>query len=159
MRSWEKEQPKSLGKQAFIRASRCTRRKKCSSAWCLGEGHGENEPKRAKNDPKTGQNGPQTARGSRAHRGGPRGPRDPPMVAPPKKSKVRSNHGKRLSGASGAETSVSEQKLAKTSHHMDFLRSSKTSEGTIQKTARTPGGAGCPSGILGEEGSVGGDLG
>jgi hypothetical protein len=49
------------------------------------------------------------------------------MVAPHKKSKVRSIHEKqRLLGASGAETSVSEQKPAKTAYHVDFMRSSKT---------------------------------
>jgi len=76
------------------------------------------------------------------------------------KSKVRSIREKqRLSGASEAKTSISVQKPGKTAYHKDFLRSSKTPEGTIQKTAKTHGGPGCPSGILGGEGSVSRDLG
>ena len=61
------------------------------------------------------------------------------------KSKVRSIREKqRLSGASEAETSVSMQKPGKTAYHKDFLRSSKTPEGTIQKTAKTRGGLDAP---------------
>ena len=62
-----------------------------------------------------------------------------------KKSKVRSIHEKqRLSGASEAETSVSVQKPGKTTYHKDFLRSSKTPKGTIQKIAKTRGGLDAP---------------
>ena len=61
------------------------------------------------------------------------------------KSKVQSIREKqRLSGASEAETSVSMQKPGKTAYHKDFLRSSKTLEGTIQKTTKPRGGLDAP---------------
>ena len=41
--------------------------------------------------------------------------------------------------ASRAETSISEQKYGKTAYHMDFMRFSKTPQGTIHKTTRTLG--------------------
>ena len=98
--------------------------------------------KTSKKQTKMAQNGSKWAmdgHGSRAHRGGPRGPRDPPMVAPHKKSKVQSIHEEqRLSGASGAKTYVSEQKPAKNAYQMPFLRSSKMPEGTMQEAAKTP---------------------
>ena len=91
------------------------------------------------------------ARRERAKNGPKRDP-VPPGVGP----RGRSIRGKqRVPCASSAETSVSWRTPGETAYHMDFLRSSKTPEGTIQKTARTPGRGGCPSGILGGEGSVG----